>query len=251
MFFATLLATTLASLFTGLGGFLLFLKKNPERYHINLMLNIAAGIMLAAAIFSLLSPAFELARLSSNKIQDFLFVLAVALGVFIIWLLNILTPHEHSLLEQKGCLSFQKAVLFVIAISIHKLPEGIAMGVAYAAKSFVNPDGLLVGIALQNIPEGLAIALALFSGGVSRIKAALVASLIGFVQPLGALLGIFMMHLSSALLPFGMALAGSMMIFVIINEILPEVYKDESDKGSSIAFFLGFLFMSYISLALA
>lgn len=251
MLLATLLSTTLASLFTGLGGFLLFLKKNPEKYHINLMLNIAAGIMLAAAIFSLLSPAFELARLTSSKIQDFLFILAIAFGVFLIWLLHILTPHEHGVLEQKACLSLQKAILFVIAISIHKLPEGIAMGVAYAAKSYINPDSLLIGIALQNIPEGLAIALALFSGGISRLKAALVATLIAFVQPLGALLGMFMMNLTSALLPFGMALAGSMMIFVIINEILPEIYKDESDKISSMAFFLGFLFMAYISLALA
>lgn len=251
MLFDTLFATTLACLFTGFGGFLIFLKKDPCRYHINVMLNLAAGVMLAAAIFSLLSPAFEIARLSGSKLQDILFVAAIALGVFIIWFLNVITPHEHAVLEQKGCLSIRKALLFVIAISIHKLPEGVAMGVAYAAKSYVNPQSLMIGIALQNIPEGLAIGLALFSAGINKIKSAFVATLIGFVQPIGALIGILMMNLSAALLPFGMALAGSMMIFVIINEILPEIYKDESDKETSISFFLGFLFMSYISLALA
>lgn len=251
MLLDTLLATTLACLFTGVGGFLIFLKKDPKRFHINMMLNTAAGVMLAASIFSLLSPAFEIVRLENKFLSDFIFMLAIAFGVFIIWFLNIIIPHEHVKLEQKGCLSIKKASLFVIAISIHKLPEGIAMGIAYAAKNFINPDSLIVGIALQNIPEGLAIALALYSAGIKKIKVALIATLIGFVQPLGAIGGIFMMNLSSSLLPFGMALAGSMMIFVIINEILPEIYKDDKDNETSISFFLGFLLMSYISVALA
>lgn len=249
-----LLMTTLACLCTGFGGLLVVFKKKYSKQNLNVALNMSAGVMLGAAFYSLLFPAFNIIRSSSEKIyiSGIYFIIAIALGGGVLWLLNMLVPHEHSVAKNKDCsiISSKTVYLFVMAMAIHKLPEGFAMGVAYGAESIISPDGLMIGMAFQNIPEGLMIAISLISINCKKIKSLLIASLVGFVQPVGAILGYLMMNISPSLLAYGMAFAGSTMLFVIINEMLPEIYGGEKDSKSSIALFLGFIVMSYLTIIL-
>lgn len=243
----------IACLFTGLGGFMVFLKKQFAKEDINFMLNVAAGIMLGAAFFSLLAPAVEVVMdMSENRYWGgFYIIVAISMGVGLLWILNFFVPHEHNVLEHKRkTISLKTALLFIVAITLHKFPEGLAIGVAYSAKDLVNPQSLTLGIALQNIPEGLTVAIALIANNKSKLKSAFIATLVGFVQPIGAVFGLLLMNINPVMLPFGMALAGGTMLFVVINEVLPETYGGEHNRKSSLALFVGFIFMTYFAIVL-
>lgn len=245
------LAALAAGLFTGLGGFAVFFKKRYSQKDINMLLNIAAGVMLAAAFFALLTPAMHEIIQASQSLYfaAFKFCSAVTLGLALVWLLNELLPHEHHHAHHGPMLSLKKAWLFIIAISLHKLPEGLAVGVAYSAQDVLNPASLVIGIAVHNIPEGLIMAVSLIGAGQSKLKAALTAFGIGFVQPLGALLGLLFIG-GATLIPFAMALAGGTLLFVVINEILPETYGIKQSEKSAFAVFLGFILMTYVFMVL-
>lgn len=246
-----LLAAIFAASFSALGGLLIFLKKTYDQKQLDFVLNIAAGIMLASSVFTLLMPAADTVRQNGNNISGaFLISFAVCCGVGLIWLLHKVLPHDHQYMETKGSLSPRSALLFVFAIAIHKLPEGLAVGVAYAGQNIFDPSAITIGISLQNIPEGLMVATSLVSINYSRIKAALYAALTGLVQPLGAIIGLFVTSFGQTLVPFGMALAGGTMLFVIINEILPETYHQNEQHNSTVALLIGFIFMTWISIAL-
>lgn len=253
IFWQGMAAATLAGLVTGVGGFLIFLKKRYSQENINFMLNIAAGVMLAASFFSLLVPA--MARIiqfdPDLHVAGFWYVGAVFSGVALVWLLNAILPHEHNNMGHHGMtFSLRTAWLFIIAITIHKIPEGLAVGVAYSAESFMNPDSLVIGIALHNIPEGLTIAISLVAAKSSKIKAALTALAIGMIQPLGAFIGLMTMDISEKIVPLGMALAGGTLLFVVINEILPETYGTKKTDRAAFAVFLGFIAMTYLNIVL-
>ncbi len=253
VFMQGLLASLIAGLITGVGGFMIFLKKHYTQKNINFMLNLAAGVMLAASFFSLLCPA--MAKISTFDpdihVAGFWYVGAVFAGVALIWLLNDLLPHEHNNMGHHGLrFSLRTAWLFVIAITLHKLPEGLAIGVAYSAEDFMNPDSLVIGIAVHNIPEGLTIAISLVAARTSKIKAALTALAIGMMQPVGAVIGLLTMELSDKIVPLGMAMAGGTLLFVVINEILPETYGTKKTQVAAFAVFLGFIFMTYIDLVM-
>ena len=126
----------------------------------------------------------------------------------------------------------------------------MAVGVAYSAEDFMNPDSLVVGIALHNIPEGLTIAISLVAAKCSRLKAALTAAAIGMIQPLGAVLGLLTMGMSEKIVPLGMAMAGGTLLFVVVNEILPETYDTKKSNRAAFALFLGFIFMTYLNIVL-
>ena len=248
-----LFASLIAGLITGVGGFLIFVKKKYTQENINFMLNLAAGVMLAASFFALLVPAMEKIKLFSDDIHvaGFWYCGAVFVGVIFVWLLNEILPHEHNNMGKHGIFfSLQKAWLFIIAITLHKIPEGLAVGVAYSAEDFINPDSLVVGIALHNIPEGLTIAISLVAANYSKIKAALTTLLVGLVQPIGAIIGLLTMDFSAKIVPLGMAMAGGTLLFVVINEILPETYGSKKTEKSAFAVFLGFIFMTYLNMVL-
>ncbi len=247
------IAALIAGLVTGVGGFMIFLKKKYSQEDINFMLNLAAGVMLAASFFALLVPAMEkiLTFNPDIHVAGFWYSGAVFAGVALVWLLNELLPHEHNNMGMHGIyFSLKKAWLFIIAITLHKLPEGLAVGVAYSAEDFMNPDSLVLGIALHNIPEGLTIAISLVAARCSRLKAALTACLIGLVQPIGAIIGLLIMDLSDKIVPLGMALAGGTLLFVVINEILPETYGVKKTEKSAFAVFAGFIVMTYLTIVL-
>ena len=253
VFMQGFLAALGAGLVTGIGGLCIFLKKRYLKAEINQFLNLAAGVMLAASFFSLLVPSMEDIIGQGNDIyaEALSYVTAVFGGVLLVWILNLVLPHEHNAMGHHGPhFDLRKAWLFIIAITLHKLPEGLAVGVAYSAEEFMNPDSLVIGIAVHNIPEGLTIAISLVAARCSKIKAALTALLIGMVQPLGALLGLLTMGLSDKIVPLGMAMAGGTLLFVVINEILPETYGIKQTEKSAFAVFLGFIFMTYISMVM-
>lgn len=253
IFFQGFFAAVIACLFTGVGGFFVFIKKQYKKKDIDFMLNTAAGVMLAAAFFSLLAPAVDVVMSSGTNryLSGICIIVAITFGAGLLWLLNFIVPHEHNVLDgENSSISLKTALLFIIAITLHKFPEGLAIGVAYSAKNIINPESLTIGIALQNIPEGLTVAIAMVASGKSKIKSAIIAMLTGLVQPVGALIGLLLVDVNQMFLPFGMALAGGTMLFVIINEVLPETYGGEHDKKASLAFFLGFVFMTYIAIVL-
>ncbi len=253
LFIQGFLAALAAGLVTGLGGFCIFLKKRYLKAEINQLLNLAAGIMLAASFFSLLVPSMEeIVTESVNLYRGALnYSLAVFAGVLLVWILNLLIPHEHNAMGHHGPhFDLKKAWLFIIAITLHKLPEGLAVGVAYGAENLTNPLSLVVGIAAHNIPEGLTIAISLVAAGNSRLRAALTAAAIGLVQPLGAIVGLFFMEIQFNIVPYGMALAGGTLLFVVINEILPETYGMKETNKSAAAVFAGFIFMTYLTMVL-
>ncbi|MBQ9732285.1 MAG: ZIP family metal transporter [Alphaproteobacteria bacterium] len=245
-------ASLIAGLVTGLGGLCIFIKKRYLKSDINMLLNIAAGVMLAASFFSLLVPAMKQIVSEENIYQTALnYVLAVFGGVLLVWVLNLVIPHEHNAMGHHGpYFDIRKAWLFIIAITLHKLPEGLAVGVAYGAENIVNPLSLVVGIAAHNIPEGLTIAISLVAAGNSRLRAAMTAFAIGLVQPLGAIVGLFLMGVSFNIVPYGMAFAGGTLLFVVINEILPETYGNKTTNRSAAAVFIGFIIMTYLTMVI-
>ncbi len=251
IFIQGFMAALLAGLMTGFGGMLIFLKKCYLREEINQLLNLAAGVMLAASFFSLLVPSmYDLLGQGGDIYKEALaYVTAVFIGVLVVWGLNLVLPHEHNVMGHHGpCFDVRKAWLFIIAITLHKLPEGLAVGVAYGAEELVNPRSLVLGIAAHNIPEGLTIAISLLSAGYGKLKAVGMAFLIGLVQPLGAVIGLLLMGISFNLVPYGMALAGGTMLFVVINEILPETYGQKETNKSAAAVFIGFILMTYLTM---
>lgn len=253
LFMQGFLASVIAGLVTGIGGFMVFLKRKYTKENINIMLNIAAGIMLAASFFSLLVPAMsEIMKFHKDtEIAGLWLIGAIFMGVALVWILNALLPHEHNVAGHHGPrIGIRSAWLFIIAITIHKFPEGLAVGVAYSGEHLMNPDSLTIGIALQNIPEGLTVAISLVAVGYSKLKAAFYATLTGLVQPIGALVGLWTMELSDKIIPLGMALAGGTLLFVIVNEILPETYDAKRSQKAAFAVFLGFICMTYINVVL-
>jgi len=243
----------IAGLFTGVGGFCIYFKKKYSQTNINMMLNVAAGVMLAASFFALLVPSMEeLLEIKRDiHVAGFWYCGAVTAGVALVWILNALLPHEHNNMVRHGPkFDLRKAWLFIIAISLHKLPEGLAVGVAYSAEEFINPMSLVIGIALHNIPEGLTMAISLVAAGENKLKSALIAFLIGLIQPLGAFIGLMLIGVSASIIPLAMAMAGGTLLFVVINEILPETYGYKDTEKSAFAVFSGFIVMSYLFMAL-
>jgi ZIP family zinc transporter len=240
-----------AGVVTGLGGLCIFLKKRYLKSEVNQLLNLAAGVMLAASFFSLLVPSMQdiIAHTADMSEAALSYVTAVFSGVGLVWILNLMLPHEHNAMGHHGPhFDVKKAWLFIMAITLHKLPEGLAVGVAYSAETLVNPLSLVLGIAVHNIPEGLTIAISLVGAGYSRAKAALTAFFIGLVQPLGAVLGLFLLDAGQTVVPYGMALAGGTLLFVVINEILPETYGAKETNKSAVAVFVGFILMTYLTM---
>lgn len=248
-----ILAALFTSSFAGLGGFLIFCKKKYSQENINLMLNAAAGIMLASSVFTLLAPAVSsINQMETNHYIGGIWIcFAVIIGVGLIWVLHEIVPHEHELSGHHGLkMDWRSSWLFIMAITIHKFPEGLAVGVAYAGQDLFDPKALAIGIALQNIPEGLMVAVSLVAINFSRLKAAVFATLTGLMQPLGALLGILGTGFSPKLVPFGMALAGGTMLFVVINEVIPEIYIRKKGEETSLAILAGFVIMTYICIVM-
>lgn len=225
-----------------------------QRAH-DAMLGFGAGVMLAASSFSLIIPALSSAREQGAGPWGAGGIVAIGIlmgAAALLWIDRAL-PHEHFVKGLEGGRSrkLKRVWLFVIAICLHNFPEGLAIGVGFAGGDLIGARALATGISIQDVPEGLVVALALSGVGYSRAMAVGVAMLSGLVEPLAAVLGVAIIGLSAALLPWGLAAAAGAMLFVISHEIIPESHRQGHESSATIGLMLGFVVMMLLDTAMA
>jgi len=228
---------------TVFGVLLGFLFKEFSQKATDLVLSFAAGVMLAAAVIGLILPSLDY----GGELSLLITVAGVFAGAAMLNLIDKLVPHLHKMmggdLEDHRSSKAGKVMLFVMAIAIHNLPEGIAAGVGFGAGDTAGALLIAGGIALQNIPEGMVIVAPMLSVGVSRKKTFLLAALTGVVEVIGTLIGYFAVSLATAILPFALAFAGGTMLYVISDEMIPETHAHGHQRGATYALLLGFCLM--------
>jgi len=248
-------ASLIASLGTTLGASALVLIGRLTMRSQDILMSSAAGVMLAASIFSLLIPGVEQAEIMGygTGASALIVISGMLLGAIILALIHHYTPHEHFFKGREGMDSGRLGGiwLFVIAITLHNFPEGMAVGVGFAEGNVAKGVPLALGIFLQNIPEGLAIAVALFAIGYSRRFAFSLAVLTGLVEPLGGLFGATLVSVAIPLLPWILGGAAGAMLFIISNEIIPETHKDGHENAATFSLMGGFGLMVILDAALA
>jgi len=232
----------------------LLLRGIPQRVE-DTMLGLAAGMMLAASAFSLLLPGLEAgaAILANQALGAGVVVLGMALGVLLMLGLDEFTPHEHDKTGPCGpgherC---GRVWLFVFAIALHNLPEGMAIGVSFSQGDMAVGLPLTTAIALQDIPEGLAVALAMRSAGFPALTAVLVSAASGLLEPLGALLGVGLSSGLALAYPIGLGLAAGAMLFVVSHEVIPETHRNGHQTPATLGLMAGFAVMMVLDTTLA
>lgn len=246
-------ASAAAGLATGLGALPVLLARKVSARAENTLLGFAAGVMLSASFFSLIIPGLDYAaaNLGGRYAAVLVLSLAVLLGAAVLLWLNRVIPHEHFFLGRQGGdpTTLRRIWLFVIAITLHNLPEGLAVGVGYGAGDLASANTLAFGIGLQNVPEGLAVATALVSQNYSRLQAAAIATATGLVEPIGGLLGATAVWLFSPLLPWALGFAAGAMIFVISSEIVPETHRKGHEDFATAGLMVGVVLMMSLDVA--
>lgn len=233
----------------------IFLRRLNEKLNNNL-LSFAAGVMLAATVFSLLLPSIENSKARGDSTTSAVAqtIIFLFLGGFVLWLINELVPHEHFAKGHDGVIDLgkiRKIWLFVIAIAIHNFPEGLSIGVANGTGEFGTGLGATLGIGLQNIPEGLSVAVALHSQGYSKRYAFGVSALTGLVEVFGGMFGASILLISSQILPWALAFAGGAMLFIVSDEIIPETHRPGFENGATFSLFVGFGLMMFLDAVFA
>ena len=213
-------------------------------------LGFAAGVMLAASFFSLILPGLEAAADGglSPAWSAATIGAAILLGAATLQILNNYAPHEHFIIGPSGGATssrLQRIWLFVIAITLHNFPEGLAVGVSFGG-GMANGTATALGIGLQNVPEGLAVAISLASVGYSRLFSFVAALLTGLVEPLGGFLGISAVSVSEPLLPWGLGFAAGAMIWVVSSEIIPETHREGHQGTATPALMFGLTLMLFL-----
>lgn len=248
-------ASAAAGLATGAGALPVLAIKNILPRVQSAFLGFAAGVMLAASFFSLILPGLEAAGAAGASPAAAAATLgaAILLGAYTLQLLNRYAPHEHFIIgpNQTAMTSrLQRIWLFVIAITLHNFPEGLAVGVSFGGRDFANGSSTALGIGLQNVPEGLAVALSLSLAGYSRLFSVVAALLTGLVEPIGGFLGIWAVSSSSFLLPWGLGFAAGAMIWVVSSEIIPETHREGHQSSATAALMLGLVLMLFLDWSL-
>jgi zinc transporter, ZIP family len=256
---STILAGTVASLMAGLAtavGALpvLVIRRLSERTQ-DVLLGFAAGVMLAASFFSLIIPGLDVAQQQgASKLGAVNLVIAgVLLGAATLWAIHRFVPHEHFVLGREGPHTerIRRIWLFVLAITLHNFPEGLAVGVSFGGDDLGRGVAVATGIGLQNMPEGLAVAVALLGLNYTKAQAFLVALLTGLVEPLGGLLGVAAVTVVQSLLPWGLAFAAGAMIFVISDEIIPETHRRGFENHGTAGLMVGLVVMMFLDVVLS
>lgn len=235
----------LASVLGSLIGF--FFKELPHKWN-DCILGFCAGVMLTAAIHGLIMPAADLCE-GYWALAGV--VLAGLVGAIFLNVLDIVTPHLHHITgidpeRHSHNASLNHVLLFVMAIAIHKLPEGMAVGVGFNAENVDNAWAVTTGIALQNVPEGMVVISPLLLAGVSRWRTFLISLCIGLIEILGVMIGFYAGGISQALLPVGLAFAGGAMLYVVSDEMIPETHAHGYQKQASYALLLGYFTLFFL-----
>ena len=226
------------------GSVIGFLFKRISHKFSDIVLSFAAGVMLAAAVLGLILPSLEY----GGKFGLLITVAGIFAGALCLNLIDKLVPHMHKLVGVDGethpaTANVSKVLLFVTAIAIHNLPEGIAAGVSFGSGN--TSEALLIagGIALQNIPEGMVIIGPMLAAGVSPRRTVLCAMATGLIEVVGTLLGYLAVSVATAILPFALAFAGGTMLYVISDEMIPETHAHGCERGATYALLIGFCVM--------
>jgi ZIP family zinc transporter len=230
----------------------LFLRSVSEGKK-DMLLGLAAGVMLAATCFSLLQPAIELGSVARPPLfAATLAALLLLLGALFLHLANETIPHEHFFLGHEGldARKLKRIWLFILAITIHNVPEGLAVGVTAGSGIQYISLPVLIGIGFQDIPEGLVVAFALLANGYRTRQSFFVAVVTGVVEALGAAAGFFFVRVASGVLPWTLALAGGMMLYVISHEMIPECHSRGNQKEATFGLMVGFALMMVLDVAL-
>ena len=231
---------------TVFGAVIGFIFKKLSHQFSDIVLSFAAGVMLAAAVLGLILPSVEY----GGKYGLVITVIGIFAGAVCLSLIDKLVPHLHKLVGVEGTdpeehhnADLSKILLFVTAIAIHNLPEGIAAGVGFGAGDTTQAMMIAGGIALQNIPEGMVIIGPMLAAGVTPRKTFVCAMLTGVVEVIGTLIGYFAVSIASAILPFALAFAGGTMLYVISDEMIPETHAHGHQRGATYALLVGFCVM--------
>ena len=228
---------------TVIGSLIGFIFKNISHKFSDIILSFAAGVMLAAAVLGLIIPSLEY----GGKYGILITVAGIFAGAVCLNLIDKLVPHLHKIVgvepESHHNANLSKVLLFVLAIAIHNLPEGIAAGVGFGSGDTTQALIIAGGIALQNIPEGMVIIAPMLAAGISPRKTFILAMITGLVEVVGTLIGYFAVSISTAILPFALAFAGGTMLYVISDEMIPETHAHGSERGATYALLIGFCVM--------
>ena len=256
----------LAGLFTWgctiVGSAVVFFFKQVSRKLLDIMMGFATGVMIAASFWSLLAPSIEYAQSSYGKLSWLPAAIGFLVGGFFLRLIDAVVPHLHlskdiseaeSVPEQK----LSKTALLFLAITIHNFPEGLAVGVAFGAlaanpslEAFVGAIGLALGIGLQNVPEGAALSIPIRTDGKSRLKAFYWGSMSAIVEPVGAVLGAVAVMAMTAILPYTLSFAAGAMIFVVVEELIPDSQTNGNTDVATLGLMVGFVLMMVLDVAL-
>ena len=239
---------------TGFGTLPVLLARDFSKRTYDALLGFGAGVMLAASAFSLVIPALASAtQMGLGKLQSGGLVGAgILLGAGLLLLIDKFLPHEHFIKGVEGPrgLALKRVWLFVFAISLHNLPEGLAIGVAFAGAAPASAFALATGISIQDVPEGAVVALALRGAGYTRLTSAGLGTASGLIEPVAAVLGAALVGQSAGLLPWGLAVAAGAMLWVISHEIIPESHRQGHEALATSGLILGFVLMMVLDTSL-
>lgn len=229
---------------TVIGSLLGFIFKKISHKFSDIVLSFAAGVMLAAAVLGLIVPSVDY----GGKYGLLICIVGIFVGAICLNLIDKVVPHMHKLVgadieEHSNNANLSKVLLFVTAIAIHNLPEGIAAGVSFGSDNTSEALIIAGGIALQNIPEGMVIIGPMLASGITPKKTFVCAMITGLVEVIGTLLGYFAVSIASAILPFALAFAGGTMLYVISDEMIPETHAHGNERGATYALLVGFCLM--------
>lgn len=255
-----LVATSFTWFVTALGSATVFLFKSINRWLLDLMLGFAAGVMVAASFWSLLGPSIEMA--AAGPLPEWLPpAIGFMLGGGFLWVVDHLLPHLHldyPIEQAEGIkTSWKRSALLVLAITLHNIPEGLAVGVAFGAVAAGLPSAslagavvLALGIGLQNFPEGAAVSIPLRRDGMSRLRSFFYGQVSGLVEPLAGVAGAFAVISMQSFLPYALAFAAGAMIYVVVEELVPESQLENHTHIATFGTMLGFTVMMILDVAL-
>lgn len=255
---AAFLATVFTWFLTALGASFVFFFKTMNRTVLDGMLGFTGGVMVAASFWSLLAPAIEMSP-GEGFVKVMPAAIGFLIGAFFLFGLDKILPHIHiNFKETEGVKSpWQRTTLLVLAITLHNIPEGLAVGVLFGGVAAGIPEAtiagaaiLSIGIGLQNFPEGIAVSMPLRRMGMSRTKSFLYGQASALVEPIAGVLGALAVSFFTPVLPYALAFAAGAMIFVVVEEVIPETQQDKNTDIATLGFIGGFIVMMTLDVAL-